>query len=541
MRPPGSKVELYAAIRRDARAGKSARAIQREYRVSWTTVQKALGSAWPSERKHYPERGSKIDDYREVIDGWLRTDLTAPRKQRHTAKRIFDRLREEHQAQVSYSRVRAYVSVRRGEILAESGRAPVEVFVPQSHRPGDEAEVDFGDVVIELRGQPVTCTLFSLRLSFSGRAVHRVFLSAGQEAFLEGHVHAFEVLGGVPFGRIRYDNLKSAVSAVLGLSRHRVENDRWVAFRSHYGIEAFYCQPGVQGAHEKGGVEGQIGWFRRNHFVPVPQVESIAELNAMIDKWDDDDLDRRIGARVRTVGELFTVEVPLLLPLPESAFETGRWFNLRVDRHSQITVRTNRYSVPVRLAGRQVRVQLHASHLEVCCDRQLVATHERLPGKAETRLELDHYLEILLRKPGALPGSTALEQARAAGRFTPVHDAWWAAARKTHGDATGTRELIGVLLAHRHLPHDVVVIGLARALAAGALTADAVVLEARKAAEDNTSEQAGEHHETGDDIEAVASLTARRLTTLPTDPRPLPSVAAYDALLRNPRKDTATP
>ena len=189
-------------------------------------MHKALGSAWPSERKHYPERGSKIDEYREVIDGWLRADLTAPRKQRHTAKRIFDRLREEHQADVSYSRVRAYVSVRRGEILAESGRALVEVFVPQSHRPGDEAEVDFGDVVIELRGQPVTCTLFSLRLSFSGRAVHRAFLSAGQEAFLEGHVHAFEVLGGVPFGRIRYDNLKSAVSAVVGLSRHRVENDR---------------------------------------------------------------------------------------------------------------------------------------------------------------------------------------------------------------------------------------------------------------------------------------------------------------------------
>jgi transposase len=225
VRPSGSNVELYAAIRRDARAGKSARAIQREYRVSWKTVQKALGSAWPSERKHYPDRGSKIDDYREVIDGWLRADLTAPRKQRHTAKRIFDRLREEHQAEVSYSRLRAHVSVRRGEILAESGRAPVEVFVPQSHRPAAEAEVDFGDVMIELRGQPVTCTLFSLRLSFSGRALHRVFLSAGQEAFLEGHVHAFAVLGGVPFGRIRYDNLKSAVSAVLGLSRHRVESD----------------------------------------------------------------------------------------------------------------------------------------------------------------------------------------------------------------------------------------------------------------------------------------------------------------------------
>ena len=118
--------------------------------MSWTTVRKALGSARLNDRKQYPNRGSKIDDYREVIDGWLRADLTAPRKQRHTAKRIFDRLREEQQAEVSYSRVRACVAVRRGAILAESGRAPVEVFVPQSHWPGEEAEVDFGDVVVEL-------------------------------------------------------------------------------------------------------------------------------------------------------------------------------------------------------------------------------------------------------------------------------------------------------------------------------------------------------------------------------------------------------
>lgn len=537
MLPSRSKVELYAAIRRDARAGKSARAIQREYRVSWTTVHKALGSAWPAERKSYPERGSKIDAYREIVDGWLRADLTAPRKQRHTAKRIFDRLREEHQAQVSYSRVRVYVAVRRPEILAEAGRAPVEVFVPQSHRPGEEAEVDFGDVVINLRGRAETCALFSLRLSYSARAVHRVFLSAGQEAFFEGHAHALSVLGGVPFGRIRYDNLKSAVATVIGFSRQRVETDRWIAFRSHYGIEPFYCKPGIEGAHEKGGVEGQVGWFRRNHFVPVPEVESIAELNALVDKWDADDLDRRIGGRARTVGELFATEKPLLAPLPDAIFETGRWFNLRVDRHSQITVRTNRYSVPVRLAGRQVRVQLHASHLEVWHDRQLVAVHERLPAKAESRLELDHYLEILLRKPGALPGSTALEQARAAGKFTPVHDAWWAAARKIHGDQAGTRELIGVLLLHRHLPHEQIVLGLSNALQAGALTADAVALEARKSSDEHPTADP-DPGVSGNLPGSITSLTARRLAHLPPDTRPLPSVAVYDQLLRHPRKDT---
>lgn len=290
--------------------------------------------------------------------------------------------------------------------------------------------MDFGEVAIRLRGELVTCALFSLRLSYSGKAVHRISASAGQEAFFEGHVHAFRTLDGVPAGKIRYDNLKAAVASVIGFSRQRVETDRWTAFRSHDGIEAFYCQPGVTGAHEKGGVEGQFGWFRRNHLVPIPEDDSITELNAMVDVWDIGDEHRRIGARARTVGEHFATEQPLLKPLPTDEFETGRWFTPRVDRYAQITVRMNKYSVPARLVGRQARALLHASELVVYDGTTAVARHERLMTKGASRLELDHYLEVLLRKPGALPGATALEQARAAGRFTPVHYAWWAASCK---------------------------------------------------------------------------------------------------------------
>ncbi|MEU0119647.1 hypothetical protein ABZ137_39760 [Streptomyces bobili] len=108
----------------------------------------------------------------------------------------------------------------------------------------------------------MTCYLFSFRLTYSGKAVHPVFASADQEAFFEGHVHALRLLGGVPRGRVRYDDLKAAVAQGLGLSRARVETDRWITFRSHFGIESFYCRPGIDGAHEKGGVEGQIGYFR---------------------------------------------------------------------------------------------------------------------------------------------------------------------------------------------------------------------------------------------------------------------------------------
>lgn len=175
MTQPRSRVDLYAAIRRDARSGMSNRALQRKHGVGFRTVTAALESAWPKERKQLPKRGSRLDAYRVVIDDWLRSDLDAPRKQRHTAKRIFDRLLDEHDGAgvVSYWMVREYVATRRREIRVEVGREPANAFIPQEHLPGREAEVDFGDVAIRLRGELVTCALFSLRLSYSGKAVHR--------------------------------------------------------------------------------------------------------------------------------------------------------------------------------------------------------------------------------------------------------------------------------------------------------------------------------------------------------------------------------
>ncbi|MFE2181023.1 IS21 family transposase [Streptomyces sp. NPDC059455] len=532
-----SKVELYSAIRRDHRDGMSMRELERKYGVTWRTVRKALDSAWPEPRKKLPPRASSLDPFKQVIDEILRADLDAPRKQRHTVTRIFHRLVEEHGADVSYGIVRYYVASRKPEILVESGKAPLEAFVPQTHQPGHEAEVDFGDVSVRLAGELVTCYLFSFRLSYSGKAVHRVFASAGQEAFFEGHVHALRTLGGVPRGKVRYDNLKAAVAQVLGLSRARVETDRWIAFRSHFGIESFYCRPGIEGAHEKGGVEGQIGYFRRNHFVPVPEVSSLAELNEMVDQWDRQDDARRIGSRSKTVAECFAFEQPLLRPLPDEPFETGRLFTPRVDRYSQIPVRTNRYSVPIRLIGRRVRVVLHASHLVVYDQNVEVARHERLIAKGAVRLDLDHYLEALVRKPGAFPGSTALEQARSAGKFTPVHDAWWGQAKKIHGERDGTRALIEVLLLGRHLPHEHVVAGLAAALRAGAMTADAVALEARKAAQAETEPDPGAGQlDSGKPPATVTSLHEWRLAHLPPDTRPLPSVTPYDQLLRRRRE-----
>lgn len=182
-------------------------------------MQKALASAWPEPRKKLPPRPTRLDPYKPLIDEMLRADLDAPRKQRHTVKRIFERLLDEHGAdEISYQMVRGYIADRREEIRLQAGRSVVEAFVPQTHKPGAEAEVDFGDVTVRLAGELVTCYVFAFRLSYSGKAVHRIFVSTGQEAFFEGHVHALNVLGGVPTGKARYDNLRAAVAQVLGFS-----------------------------------------------------------------------------------------------------------------------------------------------------------------------------------------------------------------------------------------------------------------------------------------------------------------------------------
>jgi hypothetical protein len=279
-----------------------------------------------------------------------------------------------------------------------------------------------------------------MRLSYSGRAAHIAFLTQGQEAFLEGHVYSLERLGGVPCEKIRYDNLNSAVTQVL-FGRSRQENERWVAFRSHYGFEAWYCQPGHEGSHEKGGVEGEGGRFRRNHCVPVPVVDSIEELNALLEAADDADETRRIANRTNSVGHDWVFEKTLLRPLPAEPFDTALTVTPRVDRYARISVRQCRYSVPARLIGRRVRVSLRASELVVFDGHREVARHERLVRRGAQTLDLDHYLEILVRKPGALAGSTALAQARARGLFTEAHETLWTRARAEHGDGAGTRVL----------------------------------------------------------------------------------------------------
>lgn len=538
----GNRVSLFADIRRDARVEElGIRALARKYGVGRGTVRKALASALPPERKTPVRTAPKLQPFKLAIDEMLRVDLDAPRKQRHTATRIHHRLLDEHHADVSYGSVRDYVRARRVQIEIEAGRRTTQAFVPQMHAPGAEAEVDFGEVWVILAGVKTKCHMFTFRLSHSGRAVHRIYSTQSQEAFLEGHIAAFEELGGVPRLQIKYDNLTAAVKRVLiGEGRGRVENDRWVLFRSHYGFDPFYCLPGIDGAHEKGGVEGDVGRFRRTWLSPMPVTDSLDELNERLRAWDAKDEGRRIAGKSSTVARDFAADRAALGSLPADRFDPGLVLHPRVDRSSMITVRMARYSVPARLIGRQVRVSLRASELVVFDGRTPVTRHERVVARGGESIQLDHYLEVLRHKPGALKGSTALAGARAAGTFTAAHEAFWAEARRVNGDSAGTRELIGVLLLHRTMTTVDVTAGIRAALTVGAVTADVVAVEARLAAATGGSES--DRHPVANDAAVerrVVSLTQRRLRApdaviagLPPDQRPMPDLNRYDELLR---------
>jgi transposase len=501
-----AKVELFEQIRREYEFGVGTiQGVSRKLGVHRRLVREAIRSALPARRKKTERPQVKMAPAAEFIDAILEADRKAPRKQRHTAKRIWERIGEEVPGCTAAERtVRQYVA-RRRETL---GLARRETFVPQSYDWGVEAQVDWYEACAELDGERVKLQVFSLRSMASGAAYHRAYLRATQQAFLEAHELAFHYFGGV-FRRLRYDNLSSAVKKILrGYERELTA--RFIAFRSHWRYQAHFCTPGE--GHEKGGVEGEVGYFRRNHWVPVPRTHDLAELNAKLLADCRHDESRVLSGRRESVGALLLTEKQHLLPLPAEDFELAEVSYPRVDQAGCAKVRTNFYSVP-RKPGSVVEARVYSSVVEFRQDGVPIAQHQRSYERAQQILDLEHYLEVIERKPGALRGSKPLAQWRIQGRWPESYDLLWELMNEKHGRQDGTRSMVALLRLGREFGYARLETAVAQAMELGCTDVAAI-----------------RHLLMSDQLQHAAATTVE-IGALAAYERPLPTMAEYNQLL----------
>lgn len=446
---------------------KSVRAIAREQQHGRRVVREAIAGTTPHPRRyHLTKRKVRpvLDPVVAIIDAWLEADQAAPRKQRHTAKRIYDRLVAEYGFTGHETVVRGYVHDWRRARTGES-----RVFLPLAHAPGSEAQCDWGEAVVRVAGVEQIAQLFCFRLSYSLKPFVCAFPTARQECFLAGHVAAFTALGGVP-RQIVYDNLGTAVSKVLQ-GRTRIEQESFVAFRGHYLFASHFCLPGREGAHEKPLVESLVGYARRNFLVPVPDVSSWEALNALLAERCAAEDARTVAGRAAPIGEMWQEEQPVLLPLQRHAFPCCRTLAVRANRQSFVIFERNRYSVENRYAGERLLLRAYAWHVEISDGHTVIAHHARLYGRDGEQLDPLHYLSLLERKPGGFALARPIQQW--AKQWPPIYHDYLAALRRARPESA-TREFVRILQLHaRHEPAAIAA-ALARALALGCWSADGV-------------------------------------------------------------------
>ena len=443
--------------------GKTQRRIAKELRVSRKTVRKAIEEAGPSiYTLSGPRPAPVLDEYKARIEALLAEAERMPRKQRYTGRKIFELLKEEGFAG-SESTVRAYIGRQR------RGKQRTPVYLPLEFDPGEDAQVDWGEAVVEMGGERVAVQMFIMRLNYSRARFVMAFPFQKQEAFFEGHVQAFRFFGGVP-KRITYDNLKTAVFRILA-GRNREEQSAFVALRSHYLFESRYCTPG-QG-HEKGGVESDVGFAQRNFMTPMPRVGSYAELNALLHAACLRDRERRVRGSSETVAEKLAMEKSQMLELPQTDYRAYRQRLATVNPYGLVPLDTNRYSAPGHV-GETVQLRAYAFHVEIWAGEEMIAQHERCFGQQQDVIEPLHYLTALVQRPGAFEHAIPMRRWRA--KWAPIYETLLAALRQRWPGERGLQEFLSILELHREHAADQIILAIEMALTLGAVHRDGVQL-----------------------------------------------------------------
>jgi transposase len=459
-------MEMWTEVRRRVLTGElSKRAACREYGINWRTLGKMLANVEPPgyrrrARREQPVLGSHV----AWIHAVLEQDKQEPKKQRHTAKRIFDRLKAERGYTGGYTMVKD--AVQKWKAVTK------EVFVPLSHPPG-EAQVDFGFAYVDVAGERQQVALFVMSLPYSDAVYIQAFPRECTEAFLEGHNRGFRFIGGVP-RKIRYDNSKIAVAKITG-SRERQVTKEFQRLQSYYLFETQFCL--VRRANEKGHVECLVDYGRANFLVPVPKVGSLTELNETLEGRCRADLERTLRGKDGTKAVLMEEERAAFLPFPAQECEARRITQAHANSLSLVRFDTNSYSVPVKYAHRKITVVATVDDVKLVFEDQLIARHRRHWGRERFFFDPIHYLALLERKPGAFDYARPLADWQLPECLNVLRRRM-----ERVPDGLGTREFIRVLLLLEKATLDELAAAVEYAMSLGIADADTirVVLEHKR-------------------------------------------------------------
>jgi len=427
----------------------SIRQIAEDFHRSRKTVRKAIADASvPQYRLAAPKPSPVMGPHLDKVMEWLEEDKSRPVKQRHTAHRIYERLVSECGFKGAERTVRLHISRLKPRLN--------QMAIPLEFDPGADAQCDWGEARVCMKGELIKAQVLCMKLSYSGKPFVMAFPTQRQEAFFEGQRQAFEWYEGVP-ARISYDNLTTAVRKVLQ-GRNREEQDAFIAFRSHYLFESHFATPAQP--QEQGRVESLVGYMRRNYFVPVPEVDSFEELNRILLARLQEDDQRPATGKEMTIGAAWEAEKPKLMPLPRFPYRCCVSRPARANRLSLVIFDNHGYSVPVEYGFNKLTLYAYTWRIEIACGDRVIAAHRRRYGKEPDAMEIEHYLPLLARRPGAFPYAKPVRQ----WDMPEVYRVFYETLCRNH-NGDGVREFIQVLLMGRQVGREMLERAMSRALA----------------------------------------------------------------------------